>query len=147
MARVITRPATNVVTSFLRYLVAKNDAVEANKAAAEIKPDLEAFAVENGELDEEKGHYTYQIPSPVQVGGKTYVGFQRQKKNAPLLFDPDKADEVMRSKGIPFHEYTSAIVDSDKVARLYADDKLTDDEFNSMFTQEDPTFAFVPVKG
>lgn len=146
MARVITR-ANPIVTTFLRFLVAKNDASEANKAAAEVKSELEKFVIDNGELDEEKGHLTYTVPNPLTVGGKTYVGFQRQKKSAPLLFDPEKADEVLRAKGVPLRDYTSAIVDQDKVARLYADDILTDDEFDSMFTQDDPTYAFVPLKG
>lgn len=146
MARVISRPSSNVVTTFLRFLVAKNDAAQANKTANQIKTDLEQYVIENGELDEEKGHLTFTLPSPVTVGGKSYSGFQRQKKNAPLIFNPDRADEVLRTKGVPLHEYTSAIVDQDKVARLYADDVLSDEEFESMFDQDDPTYAFVSVK-
>lgn len=96
--------------------------------------------------DEEKGHKVHNLDEPIQFGGVVYQGFMHQKKAGPLLFLEDAAVALCEEKGFDLDDYTTRYPDQDKITRLYADDKITEEEWAGLFEKQDDTWAFVPVK-
>lgn len=100
----------------------------------------------HGTVDEEKGHRIINLPAPVEVGGKVYTGFMRQRR-VSQEFNEEKAQALCEQRGFNKDDYVSVqeYVDQDKIYRLYAEDKITDDEMKELIS-ENETWAFVPVK-
>jgi len=112
----------------------------------EIKKDLMAFTEANGEPDD-MGHLLHTLATAIEVGGQRFKGFMRQRR-VSQVFNEDAAKALCEAKGFTIDEYISVTeyVDQDKVARLYAEDKITEAEFDAL-VEENITWAFVPVKG
>lgn len=138
-------PAGSVAAKFLQFLTLGAEAKALTKRQGDLKGDLLTFAEEKGEEDD-KGHRLHTLPTPVTVGGITYTGFMRQRR-VSQQFDEDGARELCEKKGFDRDDYISVMeyVDQDKVARLYAEDKISDEEFEALLPESE-TFAFVPVK-
>lgn len=134
-----------IASKFVQFLAVDLDAKDLAKRADALKAELKDFAQANGEPDE-NGHQIFSLESAVEVKGKRFAGFMRQRR-VSQVFDEDAAERLCEDKGFKREEYisTQEYVDQDKIARLYAEDRLTDDEFESL-VKERETFAFVPVK-
>lgn len=149
MATRTVRRATGVEpisARLIQYLTLNQNSTDLKTRADLIKKDLVAHVDQHGEVDEEKGHRVFLLSSPVEVAGKRYAGFMRQRR-VSQSFNEDKAQELCEAKGFDKDDYitTQEYVDQDKVYRLYADDLLTDEEMKSLLNQSE-TWAFVPVK-
>lgn len=131
--------------TFLQFLTLAAEAKTITKRATTLKGDLMSFAEDHGEEDE-KGHRLHTLAAPVEVGGQKFLGFQRQRR-VSAIFDEEAASTLCEEKGFERSDYISVqeYVDQDKVARLYAEDKISDEEFESLLPETE-TFAFVPVK-
>lgn len=150
--RTVRRSATGVdplTARFTQFLTLKANAEAMGTRADILKKALSEHAVTHGQKDEEKGHLVVTLSTPVEVAGKQYTGFMRQKRPATPTFNEERAQELCEAKGIAREDFisTQEYVDQDKVYRLYADDLLTDEEMKSLLDQGNPTWAFVPVKG
>lgn len=156
MAKRTVRRATSegaavepITARFTQFLTLKSTAAAMTTRADILKKDLGAHADANGTVEEEdKGHKVVRLPQPIQVGDTRYVGFMRQKRTPDPTFNEERAEELCESKGFDREDYisTQEYVDQEKVYRLYAEDRLTDEEMKSLLDQADPTWAFVPMK-
>lgn len=97
-----------------------------------------------GDEDEINGHYNMVLPEPVIAGGKEYTILQRQKR-VGMLFDEDKAEEILREHDI-YDEATTTVVslDQDKVYALHQMGKISDEEMDSILVPK-VTWALVPL--
>ena len=138
-------PSTGVAGKFAQFLALTNEVKTINGRAGELKKDLMAFTEVNGEPDE-KGHLLHTLATTIEVGGQKFKGFMRQRK-VSQVFNEDAAQALCQNKGFDRSDYISVTeyVDQDKVARLYAEDKITEAEFEALL-DENITWAFVPVK-
>lgn len=136
----------SISARFQHYLALGRGAKDMTDRAGVLKKDLLEHAAEHGEADE-KGSLTFRLLQPVDDGtGKKYAGFTKQRR-VSQAFNEERAEALLAEKQIDRSQYisTQEYVDQDKVARLYAEDLLTDVEFNSLI-DENVTWAFVPVK-
>lgn len=142
--RSAARPA-GVAGKFAQFLALTNDVKTLTGRAGEIKKELMSFTEQHGEPDE-KGHLLHTLADAVEVGGQKFLGFMRQRR-VSQTFNEDAAKTLCEAKGFAIDEYISVTeyVDQDKVARLYAEDKITEEEFDVLL-EENITWAFVPVK-
>ena len=141
--------ANPIVTMFQQFMTVKAQGALLSTQETRLKKDLSEFADKNGTVeDEEAGHKVIRLPAPFEIGGKTYVGFMRQRRAGAQTFNEERAEALLKEKGIDRSLYitTQEYVDQDKVYRLYAEDVLTDDEMKGLLDQADPTWAFVPMK-
>jgi len=141
----MSRRQTGIAGLFKQFLVlgAEERALKARRET--LKASLNTFVLENHEEDEEKGHLVYRLPAPVDDGKYFYDGFMRQRKVTQVFLE-DAAEELCAAKGLEPDEYTTRYVDQDKVVRLYAEEKITDEEFGNLFDNNE-SWAFVPIKG
>lgn len=144
VARRSPRPA-GVAGKFAQFLALTNDVKSLTGRAGEIKKELMAFTEQHGEPDE-KGHLLHNLANAVEVGGQKFKGFMRQRR-VSQTFNEDAAKALCEAKGFTSEEYISVTeyVDQDKVARLYAEDKITEEEFDTLL-DENITWAFVPIR-
>lgn len=142
--KTVRRKTSPITARFLQFLVFQADEVAAKREKEKIKKELVEFTEKHHEVDEEKGHQIHTLPEPITVAGKTFTGFMRQRKVSQVFLE-DKAQELCESKGFDIEDYTERVIDQDKIVRLYADDKITEEEFNSLI-EESESYAFVPVK-
>lgn len=147
MTRTVKRTGMTggVGSKFTQYLTLGAEATSLTARAGVLKKDLMSFVETNG-TEDDKGHRLHTLDTPVSIGGKTYIGFQRQRRLSQT-FNPEKAQELCEEKGFEKDEFisTEEYVDQDKIARLYAEDRLTEEEFASLI-DESESFAFVAVK-
>lgn len=144
-----TASANPIVTQFTQFMTLKAQAALLATQESRLKKDLSEFTDANGTVeDEEVGHKVIRLPEAIEVAGKRYVGFMRQRRSGAQTFNEDKAEALLKEKGIDRSQYvtTQEYVDQDKVYRLYAEDVLTDDEMKGLLDQADPIWAFVPMK-
>lgn len=136
---------SGVAGKFAQFLALSNEVKTLNSRVGEIKKDLMAFTEANGEPDE-KGHLLHNLATAVEVGGQRFKGFMRQRR-VSQVFNEEAAHALCASKGFDREDYITVTeyVDQDKVARLYAEDKITEAEFDAL-VEENITYAFVPVK-
>lgn len=141
-----TPSMTPIERDFMQYLWLQEDIKNLQDQASKIKKTLIEHAETHGEVDD-KGHQIFGLPKSLQMDGKSYVGFMRQRR-VSQVFNEDRAEELCQSKGFEEETYlsTETYVDQEKITRLYADDLLTDEEFQSLIDTNE-TWAFVPVKG
>jgi len=131
---------------FIEFLDLGAKAKALTERANVVKNELSEFVDAHGNVDEEKGHKVLTLPDPVEIAGKRYVGFMRQRR-VTTTFNEEKAEELLTKKGIDREDFisTQEYVDQDKVYRLYADDILTEEEMKSLLDEKE-TYAFVPTK-
>lgn len=145
MARSVTRRSVSKAAAYLnQYLTVSGEISLLNSRKTELRDLIVALIDDEHETDPEKGHLTQALPNPLNVGGKTYVAVQKQRK-VTQTFDEDAALELLKSKDLPEEDYMTPVLDQDKVARLYADDVLSDEEFENLF-EEKVSYAFHAVK-
>lgn len=145
MARSVTRQRVSRAASRLQqYLVISSEIAALSKRKTDLRDEMIELIDADHEKDPEKGHLTQNLGTPITLGNKTYEAIQRQRK-VSQVFDEDKAIALLKSKEIEETEYLTPVLDQDKVARLYADDVLTDDEFDGLF-EEVESYSFVAVK-
>lgn len=139
-------PIGSITSKFVQFLAVDLEAKDLAKRADALKSELKDFAEANGEADE-NGHKIYALEAPVEVKGKHFAGFMRQRR-VSQVFDEEAAEALCTERGFQREEFISVqeYVDQDKIARLYAEDRISDKEFKSL-VKERETFAFVPVKG
>ena len=128
----------------VQYLALGTQETEIKRRRSTLKGDLVALAEQQHEEDPEKGHLIHTLPEPVVVDGRTYSGFMKQRKVSQAFLE-DEAEALCQEKGFDLDEYTTRYVDQDKIVRLYAEDKITEDEFARLH-ENTVTWAFVPVK-
>lgn len=134
----------------MQYLTINADVARLNKRKTELRNQMLEIVETDHVEDEEKGHLNHALPEPVTVDGKTYRGFQKQRK-VSQTFNEDRALELLHAKAsaegaeITEEDFMTPVLDQDKVARLYAQDHLTDEEFDSLF-EENVTYSFVAMK-
>ena len=141
-------PATRqkgVAGKFAQFLTLTDQAKAITGRAGEIKKELMAFTELHGEPDE-KGHLLHHLTTAIEVGGQRFRGFMRQRR-VGQVFNEDAARALCEAKGFKPDDYISVTeyVDQDKVARLYAEDKITEAEFDALL-DETITWAFIPMK-
>lgn len=147
MTREVTRNRpTGISGRLAQYLALGQEAKAVTKRQAEIKSDLLSFVEQDGnhEIDEEKGHLLHTLPEPVVIGTTAYTGFMKQRRVGQSFLE-DEARALCEAKGFDLDDYTTRYVDQDKIVRLYAEDKISDEEFRSL-TEETITWAFTAVK-
>lgn len=129
----------------LQYLEIGEQEKQLAKRKADIKKEL-SFAAEDSEPDG-SGHLTQYFDNPLEFGGKDVLGFQKQRR-VSTTFNEDRAEGLCKDKGLADEQYLSweSYVDQDKISRLYAEDLLTDEEYESLLDQN-VTWAFNIVKG
>lgn len=135
-----------IASKLAQYVMLGSEEATVRQRRAEVKRDLLTFVEANHEVDEDKGHLLHTLPEPVTIGGVAYSGFMKQRRTGATVFLEDKAEELCAAKGFDLDDYTTRYVDQDKVARLYAEDRLTDEEFNSLSEKQPDTWAFLAVK-
>lgn len=140
--RTVTRrtPKNGVAAKFFQFITLQAEGKALTKRQNELKEDLRAFAVEHGEEDE-NGSLIYEVE-----GVPGFAGFANQRR-VSQKFNEDAAEALCEKKGFAKKDYisTTEYVDQDKIARLYAQDKITEEEFDSLM-EETITWAFVPTK-
>lgn len=151
MAKTVSRRRTvpnEETVLFLQFLTAQREEVEAKRRREAARDRLVEWVREDGhhEVDEEKGHLLHTMADEINFFGQQYTGFMHQRKAGGEVFLEDKAEELCQEKGFDPDDYTTRYVDQDKVARLFADDKLTNEEWDSLFEKRDDTWAFLPTK-
>lgn len=147
MVKTVTRRKTTtspIATRLVAYLAAKQQEKDAKRDAEKAKKELLEHVEHYHETDPEKGHLLHTLPEPLTFMGQRFTGMQKQRKTSQVFLE-DAADKLCAQKGFEADEYTSRYVDQDKIARLYADDKISEEEFNTLF-ETNETWAFVPIK-
>lgn len=146
MVKTVTRrkQMSPIATKLVAYLAAKAQIKAATKDADSAKKELLAHVEQYHETDPEKGHLLHTLPEPVVFAGQTFKGLQKQRKTGTAFLE-DEADILCAKKGFDPDEYTTRFVDQDKVVRLYAEDKITQEEFDSLYEVTE-SWAFVPLK-
>jgi len=144
MTKTVTRrPKAGIVGKFVQFLGLQHEQAELKKRVEALKKELSTFADDNGVVDDEMGHLVYDLDEPVDTPKGRYRGFMRQRR-VSNVFNEDKGEKFLRRKGL-YDQCLSTYLDQDKVARLYADDKITEKEWDALFDSNE-TWAFVPVK-
>lgn len=135
-----------ITREFMQYLWLKEDIKRLQEQEAKIKKSLIKHVEEHGEVDEEKGHLTFPLGTSITVDDTSFSGFMKQKR-VSQSFNEDRAKALCESKEIAEEEYTSTeiYVDQDKIARLFAEERLTEEEFDSLIDRNE-SYAFVSVK-
>jgi hypothetical protein len=128
----------------IQYLTHKKAESDAKKAAEKVKGELKEVTEKYHTEDPEKGHHIHTLPEALDFLGQKFTGFMNQRK-VSQVFHEDRAEALCQEKGFDLEDYTTRYVDQDKIVRLYADDKITQEEFDSL-SEEVETWAFVPVK-
>jgi hypothetical protein len=150
MPKTVTRRRTQdpSLVLFLQFLTARKAEADAKREREQFRDKLIEFVKQDGqhEEDPEKGHLLHTLPEEIDFFGQRFKGFQHEKKSGAQVFCEDRAQTLCESKGFDPDDYTTRYVDQDKIVRLYAEDKITQDEFDALFDQNDPSWAFVPVK-
>ncbi len=131
-----------ISAKFMQYVVLQRDIKEHTARLNSIKKELAEFA--EGVEPDDKGHYAVDMPAT--DGATRFLGFMRQRR-VSQSFNADRAEELLTARGVSRREFisTTEYVDQDKVARLYAEDRITDDEFNSLL-DTNISYAFVTTK-
>lgn len=135
-----------IIAKFVAFLdLHYHQSKEIDKRANDLKKELNTYVEQRGE-ETDQGHLLVELPDPVTVGGVQYRGFMRQRKVSATFLE-DAAQKILEAEGIDPSLYLSTItyVDQDKVARLYAEDKITEQQYDEMIDNK-VTWAFVPVK-
>lgn len=145
MVRRVVPSSGPIVRTFLEYISLSNMSKGVAARANVLKSQLMEHAAAHG-WEDEKGHLVFNLDADVEKDGTWYAGFMRQRR-VSQSFNEEKAEALLAAKGIDEEQYVSyqRYVDQDKVSRLYADDVLTDEEYQSLIDQTE-TWAFVPVK-
>lgn len=131
--------------------------LKANDAQSKLRMDDQKKAlnitVENDGYEDDKGHYRYDLPKPVEVPvwdtkkkaivTKLCTGLLRQRRNNQNL-DEDVAEKILRKKGF-YDECTETItvLVPDQITKLMYQGKLTEAEVDKMFSTS-VTWAFIP---
>ena len=146
MVKTVTRRRTTnpMATKLIAYLAAKDAEKEAKRNAESLKKELSEFVDEYHTEDPEKGHWLHTLPEEVDFLGQRFTGFQKQRKTSQVFLE-DKAEALGQEKGFDLDDYTTRYVDQDKIVRLYAEDKISQEEFDALY-QNNVTWAFVPMK-
>jgi hypothetical protein len=142
--RTVRRRSTgSIVSKLLQFLVLKDEVKTSSDRIDALKKDLTQHVKEHGETDD-KGHRTYTLPSPLDYGGKQYVGFQQQRR-VSQSFDTEVAEKILKDKDL-WDRATVVVreIDQNEVYVLNQEGLLTDDELDSMFAERE-TFAFRPI--
>lgn len=136
-------PGSSIVSKLLQFLVLKDEEKTTKTRLDSLKKDLTQQVVEHGETDE-KGHRNYTLPEPLEYAGKSWVGFQQQRR-VSQSFDTEVAEKLLKDKDL-WERATVVIreIDQNEVYVLNQEGLLTDDELDSMFAEHE-TFAFRPV--
>lgn len=144
MVKTVARRPSAESMFLLQYLTHKRTAAQANKEAEQAKAQLKEIVEKSHVEDPEKGHHLHSLRTPLDFLGQTFTGFMNQRKVSQVFLE-DKAEELCKEKGFKLDSYTSRYVDQDKIVRLYAEDKITQEEFDSL-SNEVVTWAFVPIR-
>lgn len=142
--KTVRRKTSPITARFLQFLIFQSEEATAKTEKEKIKKELVEFTEKNHEVDPEKGHQIHTLPEPITVAGKKFTGFMRQKKVTQVFLE-DKAQELCEAKGFDIDEYTERVIDQDKIVRLFAEDRISEEEFNSL-TENNESYAFVTVK-
>lgn len=146
MTKTVTRRTaskTSQLEKFRQFLGIQAEKAELTKRENILKTDLGNFADEHGVRDEEKGHRVVTFPESISTVKGLFRGFMRQRR-VTSVFQEDVAEKLLRRKGL-YEECLSTYLDTEKIDRLYAQDKITAKEYDSL-TKENVTWAFVPIK-
>lgn len=145
MTKTVTRRLSPMAVKLVQYLSIQKEIKDSNKSLGDLKKELSDYAEQHHEEDPEKGHQIHTLPGGgIEFSGQRYTGFQRQRKTSQVFLE-DKAEALCVRKGIDPEEFTTRYVDQDKVVRLYAEDRISEAEFNRLY-ETNVTWAFVPVK-
>jgi hypothetical protein len=145
MTKTVTRRRVSpMAAKLVQYLTLQKQVKDTNKMLADLKGDLTEFTEKHHEKDPEKGHMLHTLAEGVDFLGQRYSGFMRQRKTSQVFLE-DKAQALCEKKGFDPDEYTTRYVDQDKVVRLYAEDRISEAEFNRLYETTE-SWAFVPVK-
>jgi hypothetical protein len=136
---VATKPSMAKVRLWFRqYSSIRSSREELEKREAELKTLLSGAVEELGERDPTMGHERLAFPAPIN-GVK---GISRICRVTPKL-NVDKAVALLKEKGL-YERCTVTVVeiDEDAIHRELYEDNLSQEEFDSIFTQA-VNYAFV----
>jgi hypothetical protein len=137
----------NPVQAFKEHLALKKEAATIGSRADAQKKRLKEWLPDApGAYTSETGSVFYDLPETVEVAGEPYKGMEL-RRSVKSTFNEDTADEILTAKGAAIHRAAlSTYVDQEKVLRLVAEGKISEEELDKMFDTTE-TYAFWPVKG
>jgi len=132
-----------VIAKFTQWAVLKHEVTETTKRQNKLRDEISTYLEANGYQDD-KGSFIIDLPEPLLAGGKTYTAIKRQRKTSQF-FKEDEATALLEAKGLLAEAQTTlTYLDQDKVYVLNQEGKITDEEIDSFFG-ENESFAFTPV--
>jgi len=161
---------TSVVGWFKQYLTVNESAKTDGRRADELKGRIKGALPTIGEKDE-KGNFWFDLPSAIEhetvdsKGNKKVLQYttlkaERRLSPATPTPDPEKAEDVLRAKGLwltkeqekAIRDLQTAVpnatitveVDVNAFASLYYKDVLTEEEYEDTLVEQTETFAFIP---
>jgi hypothetical protein len=160
------RKIDRISSKYYQFLLYEADEAKAKSGKEQFKKELLNLTKIQGEADD-KGSKYLELDKPVQVGGKTYSGMKAERRTSPV-FDPEKATQLLEEKGLynraAVDEFSNHIfqlienfsqpvsvsfqigVDQEELYLAYQEDKITEEELDSCFTEEE-YFAFIKLQG
>ena len=138
------RPTAMLQGKAAQFLALRAEATAIEKRKKVLNTYLAEQVEKYGDEDEINGHFNMVLPEPILAGGKEYTILQRQKRTS-MLFDEDKAEEILREHDI-YDEATTTVVtlDQDKVYALHQMGRISDEEMDSILVPK-VTWALVPL--
>lgn len=114
----------------------KESAYKPSKTAARDNIIVKAI-INNGELDESTGSYTWKFNDPMVIVNKEVTALTWQRSTGYQI-NEDAAQELARAKGLVSKvTHTETVWDYDEFYVLNQKGKITDDELDSLITESE----------
>lgn len=154
MATTVRRKAKFDPTSdFAQHLALKADAAKITKRSDALKARLKDFLSKGAPevRENENGSKFLDLDETITVDGVDYSGMELRRTVPTPLFNEETAEKILKRKAAKDPEIVqdaqSSYIDQDKIYRLLQEDRLTEKDVEAMFEEQDPKWAFWPVKG
>ena len=137
--------ALSVAEKLRQFLSLKVQIETLSERQDELKKTLSKTVETNGYQDD-KGHFWFDLPEPIEVGGYGTVDRIKYQRDSSTPLDPDEAERILSKKGI-WEECSVEIriPDEEAIDRAYFKKLITKKEMKAMFPEK-VHFSFRPQK-
>lgn len=151
--RVVRGSVPQIMRTVHQYLFYRDQAAEAErqkKAAYDPKknPELRNYVLANGELTPE-GHVDWLFEEPLTIGASTYLGLRNQMSPGEDLLDTERAEKLLVELGLRdqvIKPVTTEVAEWDELYVLNQKGLITDEQLDSLFDPQPPSFSLVVIK-
>jgi hypothetical protein len=152
--RTLRRPASvpDLIGVVREYLLNRSMRERSSHHENQLKAGLMAVLEQTGEEDPETGHRTIVLDTPLPFTSyrgehgveKHITAIQRQKRKGTLALNEERAMAFLKRRRKLLAECTTTItvINEDALLAANFEGRITDSDFNALYEEGDPTYAF-----